>query len=104
MQSLIHQRKVGKDFIDYVTKSYSMYERTDVSDMFQKYTELHYGIDHPFGVGHDAGYFSREENLPTEAFAEMYAAVITQSDSLVGIRDFFPKSFDLFQQMLGDAL
>ena len=104
MRAIIHQRSVGNEFIDYVKNAYTIYERTDVSDMFQKYTEQHYGIDHPFGVGHDAGYFSSDKNLPAEAFAEMYSATITKSDSLRGIKDFFPKSFDLFLKMLGDAV
>ena len=104
MRMIIHQQSVGQDFIDYVKNAYTIYERADVSDMFQKYTEQHYRIVGPFGIGHKSGYFRSDEHLPAEAFAEMYSATITQSDSLAGIKDFFPKAFKLFQKMIGDAI
>lgn len=104
VKAALHQPDVGKDFIDFVKKSYSLYERADISDMFQRYTEQHYGIAFPFDVGHNPGYFSIERKLSSEAFAEMYSATVTQSDSLKGINDFFPKSYQLFLKMLGDAV
>ena len=104
VKAAIHKPDVGNDFIDFVKKSYTMYERADISDMFQRYTEQHYGIAFPFDVGHDPGYFFMDRKLPCEAFAEMYSATVTQSDSLKGINDFFPKSYQLFLKMLGDAV
>jgi hypothetical protein len=34
----------------------------------------------------------------------MYSALVTQNDSLQVIKDFFPESFALFEEMLGSVI
>ena len=104
INSIVHSQKVGKEFMNWVKNNYSIYQRTDISDMFQKYTVDHYATSRPFGIGHAYSYFNRDESLPTEAFAEMYSATITNNDSLPVIKEFFPEAYKVFEEMLGDAV
>lgn len=92
-------------FCDWVTKTYNIYERGDVSDIFGNYMTRHFGRDftHPFGVGHKYSYQLDATNMPIEAFAEMYSALVTQSDALRGFQDFLPESYDFFLEMLGSV-
>jgi hypothetical protein len=103
INSIVHSQKVGKEFMNWVKNNYSIYQRTDISDMFQKYTVEHYATSRPFGIGHAYSYFNRDESLPTEAFAEMYSATVTNNDSLPVIKEFFPEAYKVFEEMLEDA-
>lgn len=103
-EAIIHSRKTGNDFVTWVNKNYSLYQRADISDMFQKYTVEHYAKPRPFYIGHKYSYFDNEENLPTEAFAEMFSATIADSDSLPVIKEFFPESYKIFEEMIEEAL
>jgi len=98
-KSIIRSPSVIRDFCEDVKANYSIYEVTDASDIFQKYTVKYAGIDHPFGVGHSKDYFNRKAAVNTEAFAEMYSATVTQSDSLVGLKALLPKSYETFLEM-----
>lgn len=93
-------------FVKWVNSSYTIYERTDISDMFEHYMITSFGnkYKYPFGVGHGVDYHSNFSNTPTEAFAEMFSATVTQSDSLKGIKDFFPESYSMFLDMLKEAI
>lgn len=104
-------KDMAKAFCDWVQATYSKYETTDVSDAFGNYMTRTYGakyngkeFSYPFGVGHKASYQQDATNLPIEAFAEFYSATVTQSDSLKGIQDFLPESYQFFLEMLGAAL
>ena len=72
--------------------------------MFERYTVAHYDEAFPFGVGHGKTYARRDGATEKEAFAEMYSALVTQNDSLQVIKDFFPESFALFEEMLGSVI
>lgn len=100
-----HNDEIAGKFCDWVQSRYSKYETTDVSDIFGNYMTRCYGSDYayPFGVGHSASYQRDIGNLPKEAFAEFFSATVTQSDSLKGIRDLLPESYDFFIEMLEDA-
>ena len=109
LSSMVHSSSTGKAFCDWVNKTYSIYERGDISDMFERYTIDHYGITFPFGVGHGkvkgGGYYAhRTGATEKEAFAEMFSAYVTQNDSLPVIKDFFPESFALFEEILRSAI
>jgi hypothetical protein len=106
VRSIIHQKSVGEDFCKYVKDNYSIYEITDVSDMFNQYTLNHYSISYPFGVGHKNAYWGTEGDyaaLEKEAFAEMFSATATKNKSLGAIKQFFPESYALFTEMLEEA-
>jgi len=89
-----------RGFCQRVCDSLSIYERSDIADMFDGYFSQ-YGVEYGMGVGHGKKYFSRKANLPIEAFAEMYSATMVDGVSLPVIKRFFPKSYGVFEQMLG---
>lgn len=102
----IKSKEVGKAFAKWVKDTYNIYERGDISDMFEEYLTGTYGRDlqYPFGVGHGYNYFhGRKNSTPKEAFAEMYSATVTKNDSLDVIKQFFPKSYKIFEEMLGSV-
>ena len=101
------QEDTGKQFADYVNSSYTIYQRSDVSDMYDQYMSNEYNISYPFGVGHGADYWKLEEGtsrLAMEAFAEMYSATATKNESLSVIKEFFPESYKIFMEMLQDEV
>lgn len=104
-----------REFISSVKEHFTIYERTDISDMFDAYFSVNAGVEGAFGVGHGRDYFSTfqadgssdikriisKKRLGTEAFAEMYSATMTQNQSLSVIKQFFPRSYEIFIRMLG---
>lgn len=103
-----------KDFIASVKENFNIYERSDISDMFDAYFSVNVGIGGGLGVGHGKAYFSslssdgvdittviNKRNLATEAFAEMFSATATNNSSLPTIKTFFPESYEIFKRMLG---
>lgn len=104
LAAMVHSKATGKDFIAWVKNTYTIYERTDISDIFERYTVTHYGETYPFGVGHGKSYALKAGATEKEAFAEMYSALVTQNESLGVIKDFFPESWALFEEMLGSVI
>ena len=105
LSAMVHSKSTGTAFCNWVNKTYSIYERSDISDIFERYTIDHYGTTYPFGIGHGkvrgGGYYAhRPGATEKEAFAEMFSALVTQNDSLPVIKDFFPESYALFEEML----
>ena len=104
MTEAITDKKVGNEFRKWVKDTYDMYQRGDISDMFERHLYNTYGIQYPFGVGHGGSYHSDPNNTPIEAFAEMFSATVTGNDSLPVIKQFFPKSYKIFEEMLGSVI
>ena len=104
MTEAITGKKVGNEFRKWVKDTYDMYQRGDISDMFERHLYNTYGIQYPFGVGHGGSYHSDPNNTPIEAFAEMFSATVTGNDSLPVIKQFFPKSYKIFEEMLGSVI
>ena len=100
MTEALTDKAVGKAFAKWVKTTYNVYQRGDISDMFERYMIRNYGIQYPFGVGHGSNYHIDSRNTPIEAFAEMFSALATSNDSLPVIKQFFPKSYDIFLEML----
>ena len=57
------------------------------------------GYAYPFGIGHGKTYWNRRDN-GKEAFAEMFSATINNQESLEQIKYFFPKSYEIFLEIL----
>ena len=104
MKEAITDRKVGKAFAQWVKNTYTIYERGDISDMFERYMCKAYKVDFPFGVGHGYVYAMNSGATEKEAFAEMFSAMVTGNDSLPLIKKFFPKSYKIFEDMLGSVV
>lgn len=100
----ITDRSVGKAFAEWVKKTYTIYERGDISDMFERYMIDNYGMQFPFGVGHGRKYHSNINSTPIEAFAEMFGSTVTGCDSLPVIKQFFPQSYKIFEEMIGSVI
>ncbi len=69
--------------------------RADLSDIF----ESEMLIGYPFDVGHGRGYWNNRD-VSKEAFAEMFAAEITTPESLEAIKQYLPKSYQIFKDIL----
>ena len=100
----ITDRTVGKAFADWVKNTYTIYERGDISDMFERYMIDNYGIQFPFGVGHGSKYHRVKARTAIEAFAEMYGSTVTGCDSLDVIKKFFPDSYKIFEEMIASVV
>ena len=112
-ETFAHSTYLNKDNAMALAKavkgSYTIYETTDISDMFEGYM-ARFGIEHPFGVGHGREYWEtwtaegkalRTTAVAEEAFAEMFSATMTGNASLGTIKKFFPRSYAIFEEMLG---
>lgn len=87
-----------KAFIKYVNENHSPRSRVDISDMFEASMQT---TDYPFGTGHGRGYWSKlSGSRGMEAFAEMYSSKVANSESWELIKEYFPESVDIFEEML----
>lgn len=104
LTGMYHSVVNGTEFKGWVEKTYTRYERTDVSDIFEEYMVKTFGksFEYPFGVGHGYNYWDGSRHIASsEGFAEMYSAYVTAPDSLETIKQFFPEAFSMFESMLG---
>ena len=109
IETLIKQRSVAEGFVKWVNSTYTSYERGDISDIMESYMLRNYGqrYSYPFGFGHGYRYYTYSDAPPEtshEAFAEMFSATVTDSDSLRTIKEFFPKAYSVFEEMLGSVI
>ena len=74
----------------------SMLDTGDLSDMLEG---AGIGVSYPLGAGHGAFYWSNRDN-GLEIFAEITAAEASSPGSLKAIRDYFPKTYSIYQDMI----
>lgn len=75
---------------------YSMRDRSDISDMFEG---AGIGKAYPFGSGHGTNYWTgRDSGL--EIFAEITSAEAVHPRSLMAIKEYFPKTYKVYQDMM----
>ena len=89
------RKVVEKMFCEKINKELELFERSDISDMFEPVMETSY----PFGFGHGRKYWQLRDS-GKEGFAEMFSASVSNPESLKQIKKFFPKSYKIFQEML----
>ena len=96
--------KAEEMFIQFIEGKYTERQRANLSDMFEPVmAQQHH---HPFGFGHGYGYWREPARkgisvaTGKEAFAEMYASIVTNPDSLELIKEYFPRSVDIFYEIL----
>ena len=75
---------------------YTMLDRSDISDMFEG---AGIGISHPLGAGHGLDYWSSRGN-GKEIFAEIISAEAAHPGSLKAIKEYFPKTYQVYQDMM----
>lgn len=81
----------------------SLPERADISDMMGGATRNKVN----FGFGHYGDYWdgdTREGDLATEAFAELFAAEINSPDSLKTIKKYLPKTYKKWREIVDKAV
>lgn len=71
----------------------------DISDIFQGATKNKISGK----VGHPKVYW-KDHNVSLEAFAEMYSASVNNKKSLEKIKKYFPKSYDVFLEILKEMV
>jgi len=93
------------DFCNEIRRDYNLRERGDLSDMFEKFATKNAGSEYayPFGAGHGVTYARKGGSLPKEAFAEMTSATVTNPQSLNMIKEYLPKSHDMYLEMVDEA-
>ena len=96
MKNIVVTEEIKKDFCEHIKRELSLMQRADISDMFEPVMPFSY----PFSTGHGTGYWVGRDN-GKEGFAEMYSAMVDNPESLEQIKRFFPKSFKIFQEILG---
>lgn len=89
--------QVYTDFCDAISDELTLMQRSDISDMFEPIMPAK--DDYPFGVGHGFDYWYNRDN-GKEGFAEMFSALVCNPESLEQIQRFFPKSYEIFLEML----
>lgn len=75
---------------------YTLRDRSDLSDMFEG---AGIGKAFPLGVGHGLEYWQRVNN-GAEIFAEITSAEASNPGSLKAIKEYFPKTYEVYHQML----
>ena len=94
----IDWEKAEQEFCKHIKKELTTMQRSDISDMFEPIMSAK--NQYPFNFGHGHSYWNNRDN-GKEGFAEMYSAMVNNPESLEQIKKFFPKSFKIFQEMLG---
>lgn len=98
-------KETAKKFCDTVVRNYNDVERYSVSDMYERFMLDKFGIGQPFGSGHGTYYNNNKDyGVCVETFAEMVEASCGNDDSLKTIKKFFPESYDVFLEMLREAM
>lgn len=75
---------------------------SDLSDMLEGATDGRIRCGYGHGVSYWKKIFGVDEKLGTEAFAEMTSATVTNKESLNVIKQYLPKSYQVYQDMIKD--
>jgi hypothetical protein len=85
-------------------QSYSMRDRSDLSDIMEG---AGIGREYPLGAGHGLSYwagYSGTGKRGTEIFAEITDALATSPGALRAIRDYFPETYAVYQDMIRERV
>lgn len=74
----------------------------DLSDMLEGATDGRIQCGYGHGKSYWKKIFGVDEKLGTEAFAEMTSATVTNKESLNVIKQYLPKSYQVYQDMIKD--
>lgn len=89
-----------REFCEEIKNNYSMAERGDLSDIFEKFSVKNGGPNYPFSVGHGTNYWKRSGALEREAFAEMLDSTIANPEAAELIKKYLPNSYNAFLDMI----
>ena len=92
----MNREQAARALIREATGKYSYRDRSDISDMFEG---AGIGVAHPLGAGHGLDYWSSRGNSK-EIFAEIISAEAAHPGSLKAIKEYFPKTYKVYQDMM----
>lgn len=105
LQDVSYSEYMGKgpilDFCSEIKSRYTMIERGNLSDMFERFSVNHGGPAYPFGVGHGKEYTKRDWALSKETFAEMFASEVANPTSLEITKQYLPNAYKAYTEMIG---
>lgn len=82
--------------IDEITKNYSLLARGDLSDILEG---AGIGKAYPLGAGHGSSYWKGRDN-GKEIFAEFISAETNNHDSLECMKKYFPKTYQVYKDII----
>ena len=96
-----YSKSIAYDMLTNDLRRIPLMARTEISDIFEGATAGKVQA----GAGHGKSYWKHGEwTLSTEAFAEMTSATVTNDESLKVLKQYLPKSYDVFIRMLKDIV
>ena len=90
------REQAARSLVSEAMGKYSMRDRSDISDMFEG---AGIGISYPLGSGHGLDYWTTRDS-GKEIFAEIISAEASHPGSLTAIKDYFPKTYKVYQDMM----
>ena len=96
MQNNMTRTQAAEALAREARSKYSMLDRSDISDMMEG---AGIGIAYPLSSGHGLSYWNSRDN-GKEIFAEITSAEVAHPGSLKAIKDYFPETYQVFQQMV----
>lgn len=90
------KKQAARELANEAMSKYSMLDRSDISDMFEG---AGIGIAFPLGTGHGLNYWDGRGNSK-EIFAEIISAEAAHPGSLKAIKEYFPKTYQVYQDMV----
>lgn len=88
--------QAARALISEANSGYNRRDRSDISDMFEG---AGIGVAYPLGAGHGLDYWYRQGNSK-EIFAEIISAEAASPGSLKAIKEYFPKTYQVYQDMM----
>ena len=92
----LNRQQAARALVSEANSKYSYRDRSDISDMFEG---AGLGIAHPLGAGHGLDYWSSRGNSK-EIFAEIISAEAAHPGSLKAIKEYFPRTYQVYQDMM----
>ena len=90
------REQAAQKLVSEASSKYSTKDRGDISDMFEG---AGIGIPYPMGAGHGLGYWTGCDS-GKEIFAEIVSAEAAHPGSLKAIKEYFPKTYQVYQDMI----
>lgn len=90
------KNEAARILIDEITNNYSLIARGDLSDILEG---AGIGIAYPVGAGHGLNYWKSRDNSK-EIFAELISAETNNPDSLDCIKKYFPKTYQVYKDII----
>ena len=88
--------QAARALVSEANSKYSYRDRSDISDMFEG---AGIGISFPLGSGHGLDYWTSRDS-GKEIFAEIVSAEASHPGSLKAIKEYFPRTYQVYQDMM----